>query len=340
MALVTELDEVGRVQPAGAFVSTDGMISHRVRAKQILRSHPEARALIGRNPWTFALILGTTALQFAIAFALRDAPWWLVLIAAFGIGAFANHALFVMVHECTHRLVFKSLAANRFAGILCNVAQLVPSFTSFERHHLRHHTYLGVPGYDPDLPPDWEIAVFNRGPVGRAAWIFLMPFLQAARPLVMKGGNVLDFWMVFNVLAILALDIVVYFTMGGMALVYLALSTLFSIGGLHPISARWIQEHFLIGEDQETTSYYGLCNALDLNMGFHNEHHDLPTVPWNRLPKLTRIAPEFYDCLATHGSYTRLLWSFVVEGSPAINARLVRIIEDARSGKKAVGSRQ
>ena len=237
MALVTELDEVGRVQPQ-AFVHTDGMIFHRVRAKQIL-SHPEARTLIGRNPWTVVIILATTALQFAVAFALRDGPWWLVLIAAYAVGAFANHALFVMVHECTHRLVFKSLAANRLAGILCNVA-VVPSFTSFERHHLRHHTYLGVPGYDPDLPPDWEIAVFNRGPVGRAAWIFLMPFLQALRPLVMKGGNVLDFWIVLNVLAIFALDIVIYFTMGGMALAYLALSTLFSIGGLHPISARWI----------------------------------------------------------------------------------------------------
>ena len=134
--------------------------------------------------------------------------------------------------------MFKSLAANRLAGILCNVAQLVPSFTSFERHHLRHHTYLGVPGYDPDLPPDWEIAVFNRGQVGRAAWIFLMPFLQALRPLVMKGGNVLDFWIVFNVLRSSPWTSSVYFTMGGMALAYLALSTLFSIGGLHPISAR------------------------------------------------------------------------------------------------------
>src|SRR5262245_4231157 len=125
MALVTEVDEVGRAQPVGEFVQTDGMISHRVRAKQILKSHPEARALIGRNPWTFGIIVATTVLQFAIAFAVQDAPWWLVLILAYAIGAFANHALFVMVHECTHRLVFKSLAANRLAGILCNVAQLV-----------------------------------------------------------------------------------------------------------------------------------------------------------------------------------------------------------------------
>ena len=36
MALVTEVDEVGRAQPVGEFVHTDAMISHRVRAKRIL----------------------------------------------------------------------------------------------------------------------------------------------------------------------------------------------------------------------------------------------------------------------------------------------------------------
>ena len=74
MALVTEVDEVGRAQPVGEFVHTDAMISHRVRAKQILRTHPETRALIGRNPWTFGIIVATTALQFAIAFAVPTQP--------------------------------------------------------------------------------------------------------------------------------------------------------------------------------------------------------------------------------------------------------------------------
>ena len=109
MALVTDVDEIGRAQPTGEFVRTNAQISHRRRAKEILKSHPEARSLIGRNPWTLAIILAVTALQFAIAFLLRNQPWWLVLIVAYAVGAFANHALFVMVHECTHRLVFKNL---------------------------------------------------------------------------------------------------------------------------------------------------------------------------------------------------------------------------------------
>jgi len=122
--------------------------------------------------------------------------------------------------------------------------------------------------------------------------------------------------------------------MGGMALVYLALSTLFSIGGLHPISARWIQEHFLIGEDQETTSYYGLCNALDLNMGFHNEHHDLPSIPWNNLPKLRAIAPEFYDNLKYHSSWSRLLLQFVFDKRYSLYSRVERM--KAKSEFRAV----
>ena len=53
----------------------------------------------------------------------------------------------------------------------------------------------------------------------------------------------------------------------------------FSIGGA-PLGARWIQEHYLtFPGDQETFSYYGPMNVLALNVGYHNEHHDLMRVP-------------------------------------------------------------
>ena len=35
---------------------------------------------------------------------------------------------------------------------------------------------------------------------------------------------------------------------------------------------------------QETNDYYGWLNRIQLNIGYHNEHHDFPSVPWNRLP--------------------------------------------------------
>src|SRR5215813_10864202 len=64
---------------------------------------------------------------------------------------------------------------------------------------------------------------------------------------------------------------------------YLVFAFFFSIG-LHPVGARWIQEHYTYDFDQETFSYYGPINLVALNMGYHNEHHDLPSVPWNNLP--------------------------------------------------------
>jgi len=68
---------------------------------------------------------------------------------------------------------------------------------------------------------------------------------------------------------------------------------------------------FTLDPDQETGSYYGSLNRLALNVGYHNEHHDFPSVPWNRLPRIRALAPEVYASLASHTSWTRLLWRFL-----------------------------
>jgi sphingolipid delta-4 desaturase len=38
----------------------------------------------------------------------------------------------------------------------------------------------------------------------------------------------------------------------------------------------------------------GWMNIPNLNMGYHIEHHDFPSIPWYNLPKLRAMAPEFY----------------------------------------------
>ncbi len=100
-------------------------------------------------------------------------------------------------------------------------------------------------------------------------------------------------------------------------------SFFFSIG-LHPVGARWIQEHYTNDPDQETYSYYGPINRLCLNMGYHNEHHDLPSIPWNNLPKLKAMAPEFYDNLKFHSSWTRLLFQFIFDKRYTLFSRIER----------------
>ena len=98
---------------------------------------------------------------------------------------------------------------------------------------------------------------------------------------------------------------------------------LFSIGP-HPLGARWIQEHYIVEQGQETYSYYGPLNTLALNVGFHNEHHDFPFIAWNRLPQLKAMAPEAYDTLVSHKSWVALWWRFLTDRNITLFSRALR----------------
>ena len=76
--------------------------------------------------------------------------------------------------------------------------------------------------------------------------------------------------------------------------------------------------------DQETYSYYGPLNKVSFNAGYHNEHHDLVTIPWMRLPQIRALAPEFYNGLASYQSWSGLLMQFVRDKNINLFAYVVR----------------
>jgi sphingolipid delta-4 desaturase len=67
-------------------------------------------------------------------------------------------------------------------------------------------------------------------------------------------------------------------------------------------------------------------------MGYHNEHHDLPSVPWNNLPKLRAMAPEFYGNLKYHSSWSRLLLQFVFDKRYSLYSRVERMKQSRDCG--------
>jgi sphingolipid delta-4 desaturase len=138
----------------------------------------------------------------------------------------------------------------------------------------------------------------------------------------------LDRWVLTNILIQMAFNLAVFSLLGFKPLMYMALSFFFSVG-LHPLGARWIQEHYVLHAPQETYSYYGPLNLVAFNVGYHNEHHDLPSVPWNRLPRIRRAAPELYDSLQYHASWTKLLFRFLFDREISLFSRFVR---DERGG--------
>jgi hypothetical protein len=54
-----------------AFRWSDDREPHRARTQALLKSHPELRRFIGRNPMTGVMIGATVVLQLAFTFAFR-----------------------------------------------------------------------------------------------------------------------------------------------------------------------------------------------------------------------------------------------------------------------------
>lgn len=305
------------------FVNVTACEPHRIRTKEILKQFPDVRQLIGKNPNTIFAILLLVSIQGVLCWLLSDQPWWLIIVAAYTIGAFADHALFVMIHEATHKLIFKSHAANRLAGILANTAVLFPSSVSFEKYHIKHHSFQGIHELDGDLPNYWEAKLIDNYFIGKVIWLLFYPFFQLFRFPRLKEIKAFCGWVAFNwfVQAVVITAVCYFFGIKGFS--FLALSFFFSVG-LHPLGARWIQEHYLTKGEQETYSYYGVLNTVAFNVGYHNEHHDFPSVPWNRLPKIREKAPMFYNTLSYHTSWTKLFFRFLFDKEISLYSRIVR----------------
>lgn len=296
---------------------------HRARTKLILRDHPEVRKLFGNNPWSFAVILAVVAMQFSLAYLLRDQSPLLVAAVAWCVGAFGNHAMYVMIHEASHNLIFRRRAHNEMAAILADVVNVIPAAISFRTYHLKHHAHQGDMDLDADIPSRWEAKLIGNGPAGKSLWLLLFPFFAMLRPGRLQEVRFWSAWTFVNWLVVFVIDGLVLVLLGPTALLYLALSFLFSVG-FHPLGARWIQEHYLMVPEQETYSYYGPLNLVAMNVGYHNEHHDFPYIPWNRLPLLKQTAPEFYDRLLAHRSWFRLWLRFVFDRRLSHYSRVVR----------------
>src|ERR1700688_33835 len=100
---------------------------HVGRARAIVKAHPEVRQLMVRNPWTALIALSIVALQTALAWwfgRLGLGYWWLSLLVAYGVGAFADHANYVIIHDATHNLILRRKSLNKLIAILADLPNL------------------------------------------------------------------------------------------------------------------------------------------------------------------------------------------------------------------------
>jgi sphingolipid delta-4 desaturase len=279
-----------------------------------------------------------------MAYLLRDTSFWSLKFwaVAYVIGATSNQNLFLAIHEISHNLASRSPTVNRLLAIFANLPIAVPYSASFRPYHLTHHKSLGVDGLDTDLPTAFEAFMLDSI-LGKAFFCTFQIFFYALRPMTVY--RVPFTWVHYLNLAIqLGFDALLLNYVSPNALLYLLLSS-FLAGSLHPLAGHFIAEHYVYGTVTptqrdpankvpipETYSYYGPLNWLTYNVGYHNEHHDFPAIPWTRLPAVYDTARSFYEDLPRHESWTYVIWRFIWDENVGLNCRVKR-----KEGGRLVG---
>jgi sphingolipid delta-4 desaturase len=301
------------LQRARAMTSTSNAVEwHDARRRRLFARHPEARALVGRNPGSAAIVAAMVALQLALAVGATGLDWPALALLAWCIGAVTAHGLSTFIHECAHDLVFHRAAANRALALLANVPLVIPGAIDFRNKHLAHHRHLGEPqGADTQAPPPSDLR-FATSRLKRVVWHCFAPLYGTAQTAERDG------WLLLNA-CVQGVTLVPFIWCFGLkALAFLVLSGWFAFGP-HPVGVRRYGEHRVLEPWQPTASYYGPLNWVSFDVGHHVEHHDVPAVPWNRLRRLRALAPELYEPLKHLDSWSGLLWALFMraEEGPA-----------------------
>ncbi|KAI9618087.1 hypothetical protein KEM48_006874 [Puccinia striiformis f. sp. tritici PST-130] len=285
---------------------------HRSRRRAILKDHPEVHKLMGYT-WT--------------------TKWVVFTDACFLFLRTANQNLFLAIHEITHNLAFKKILHNKLLALFSNLPIGVPYAMVFKRYHLEHHKSLGEDGIDTDLPTQLELLCL-KNVLGKTFFAQVCALLSsvvailfyALRPGFVRSQKVTG-WVLGGFALQLGFDFLLYKYFGLAAVMYLIMSSFFA-GSLHPCAAHFIAEHYVWNDDggeQETWSYYGPLNILAYNVGYHNEHHDFPSIPWTRLPELKAMASEYYDPLPQHSSWPLVIVKFIFDNRVGLFSRVKRL---------------
>ncbi|CAF0754570.1 unnamed protein product [Adineta ricciae] len=296
---------------------------HATRRKEMLKKYPEIKLLMGHD-WRMSIqVTISVCIQIFVAILLRNSSWWTLFLCAYVIGGTINHTLSLALHELTHNLAFghSRPMCNRLLGFFANLPLGVPASITLKKYHLDHHRFQGDLIYDTDIPTRLEVFLFSSR-IGKLIFLIIMPFLYSFRPMFVfpKAIHVLE---IVNFILAFTFDGLMFYFFGGKTLTYFLLSTALGLS-LHPISGHFIAEHYVFKEGYETYSYYGPLNAITYNVGYHNEHHDFPYIPGRNLPKIRKIAPEYYDNLPCYTSWTKVLYDFVMNDNVGPWARVTR----------------
>ena len=256
--------------------------------------------------WASAAWLGSFALMATHSIALNALG---VLLCAHGMVLAAY-----LIHEAAHQNLFTTARANRWAGELMNfiAGSCYASFERIRHMHIRHHCERA------------DLTCFDfRGLMRRRPW--LRRLLQGLEWAYLPATEILMHlqvvWRPFlqrsqrrhlpRVAAMLVLRLALLCALGAWSLRALLLYGLALLLMLHVLNFfdafhHTFAQFFVTAEQpvppaardrqyEDGNTYSNLIsrrlpwlNLLTLNFGYHNAHHQRPSVAWYRLPALHR----------------------------------------------------
>lgn len=258
-------------------------------------------------------------LHVALIISLAALTWaahWLFL---FPLGLCLG-ALFPLMHEASHRHIFRSPKANARLAFVCGVVLLLPA-TWFRHFHQAHHRYTQDPERDPELA--------QPRPQTRLAYLWHLSGLPTWRASIIllirqAGGRAEDafvperaHWQIIAearlILGVhIALIILVFVMPRLLMITYLPL-----LVGQVFLRAFLLAEHgglpFVanVMDNTRTTHAAGWLRWLTWNISFHTEHHANPAVPHDKLPAFhERLKPV---ACASYGKFHRGYWKGLEE---------------------------
>lgn len=243
------------------------------------------------------MILHCGLIGVCLTLILFRVPAWQLLILPMGI---LLVFLFTVLHEATHRTLFKSRRINISLAWCCGVVVLVPPLW-FRYFHFEHHRHTQDPDRDPELAQKkpatlseivWHISgipvwysqiktlLVNAG--GRCKDTYVPA--TAARSICRESRVILSIWLLVIVLA-------VGFSRADVLMVWCAALLsgqpflrlyLMAEHGRCPLVANMF-------ENTRTVFTHYIIRKLAWNMPFHAEHHAYPNVPYYNLPRFHRL---------------------------------------------------
>jgi fatty acid desaturase len=270
----------------------------------------EIESLLEMNDWrswfsialNWGIVFGSMALVAAFPHVLT------ILLALFLIGA-RQLGFAVLMHEASHRSLFRSRALNDWAGNWLCAFPIWADLRPYRPYHLQHHAKNWTPD-DPDLALATKHPV-SRASMARKVWRDLSGQVgwKRLRALVrrdvigagdMRTARASAGWKNLQGVVITNALLLGISTVAGHPALYLLWIGAWMTTNSLVTRIRAIAEHSMIGDrdDELQNTRTTIASPLERlfiapnRVNYHLEHHLLMTVPHYNLPRMHELLRE------------------------------------------------